>query len=56
MSELLTVYTAITKALLEEGIDKKYLKIALELAETNTEDLDAMLDSLIDKMKDKLKD
>ena len=56
-TEILTAYTAISKALLEEGVKKEYLKVAIELAEVPEENLEDMALELMAKMlKDKLKD
>ena len=55
-SSVLTTYTAITKALLEEGIKKEYLEIALELAEANDDNLaekgaELIMKTLLNKLK-----
>lgn len=56
-TEILTAYTAISRALLEEGVRKEYLKVAIELAEVPEDNLEEAALELMAKMfKNKLKD
>lgn len=56
-SNILTIYTAMTKALLEEGIKREYLEVALELAETDSENLEKKgLELIIKTLTNKLKE